>query len=446
MKLTNRLPVTDEDCFYLEHLEMTRGVDIGITDDDLAYVLEDCPNLASAQLSGIPDLTDRTLNVLAYTAMNLRRLDVSGCVEVSDVGVLELAANATRLQVLKLNGVSGLMDPSISTLARSLPHLTELELCDLPLLTAVSVRDIWTFSRKIRRLKLAHCPQLNDRAFPSPPNLASYEPVPPCADDHGVQRQLRPPTWLDTLPPLVLAASQSFSDLHFLDLSYCAKVTDVAIAGIVAYAQRIRHLNLSGCVALTDNAAESVCALGTHLHVLTLAHVELLTDYGIVHIATACTQLKSVDVSRNRRLTDLSLLELVALPHLHRLSAEGLPRLTDVAVLFLAEHASVLERLHLSYCRRISLHAVHVLLRKVSTLEHLSMSGVSSFRRTGVARFSERAPEGYDERREGIFRVFRGQNVHALRDFLDKELTRLREAERRNILFTPRADDSEDLY
>ena len=51
------------------------------------------------------------------------------------------------LQWLHVNGVAGLTDPSISAVARSCSRMLELELCDLPLLSALSLRDVWMFSR-----------------------------------------------------------------------------------------------------------------------------------------------------------------------------------------------------------------------------------------------------------------------------------------------------------
>jgi F-box and leucine-rich repeat protein GRR1 len=60
---------------------------------------------------------------------------------------LELTNKSLPLQWLILNGAKGLTDPSISAVAKTCSRLIELELCDLPLLTPVSVRDIWSYSR-----------------------------------------------------------------------------------------------------------------------------------------------------------------------------------------------------------------------------------------------------------------------------------------------------------
>ncbi|OSX59493.1 hypothetical protein POSPLADRAFT_1150094 [Postia placenta MAD-698-R-SB12] len=440
MSFVNRLPLTIASCYEVVHLELTRDEDHGIIDDDLAHIIPWCPNLETVRLTGIPDLTDRTVILLARTASQLLELDISGCIHITDTAILELAKLATDLEAVKLNGLATLTDPSISALARSLTELSELEICNLPLITPLTIRAIWTFSAGLKRLKVAHCTHLTDKAFPYPPPLSANQD--PSRSSNGT----RPSTWLDDLPQLEFSPGHKLSDLRLLDLSYCVQLTDIAIAGIVAYAPRIQHLNLSGCMALSDSAAEAIATLGSHLNELTMPRLGSLTDRGVVSIVRTCTQMKSVDVSFNSRLTDLAVMELATLQHLQRLSVVGLKHLTDNAVLFLAEHTPTLERLHISRCRQLGLDALHVVLRKLGKLEHLSVSAVPALKRRGVERFSERPPPLYHEDKHGIYRVYRGENIHSLRRFLDKELGRLREAEEKNIVFVPRADDSTDLY
>lgn len=52
----------------------------------------------------------------------------------------------------------------------------------------------------------------------------------------------------------------------------------------------------------------------------------------------------------------------------------------------------------------------------------------------------------YDSDLKAAFFVFNGPNVRALRNFLDKEALRQREAEANNIPFASRSDDRLDLY
>ncbi|KAF9006583.1 hypothetical protein BDQ17DRAFT_1389376 [Cyathus striatus] len=438
IRITDRLPVEVE-YRSIRHL-ILQSPSEKISDDQLAHVLASCPHLETVILSGVPDTTDRTIVLLAENAVNLQGLNLSGCTQVTDVGVLDVTNKSPPLQWLQLNGVVGLTDPSISAIAKTCSRLTELELCDLPLLTPVSVRDIWSFSRKLRTLRLAHCPLLTDKAFPSP--LTSLPPVDP---DGEKPLPHRPITWLEGLPPLIL--HHSADNLRHLDLTACKNLTDDGIEGIVSHAPRIQTLIVAGCSELTDRAIESVCKLGDHLDTLILAHVANITDRSIVRLARSCANIRCIDVAFCRHLTDLSVIELASLNSLRRLSLMRVHKLTDNAVFALAEHATGLERLHLSYCDCLSLDALHLLLKRLENLQHFVATGVRSFiKRKGIKRFSEVPPPNSDPNQQAAFRVFAGENIERLRRFLDKEEKRKREAEARSIPFIPRSDDSLDLY
>ncbi|KAJ7682629.1 hypothetical protein DFH06DRAFT_1161692 [Mycena polygramma] len=409
MMRIERLPTKDE-YRRVRHLVL-QELDSGTapTDDELAAVFSECPHLETVVLSAVPATTDRTIVLLAENAINLQGIDLSGCHEVTDIAVFELAAKSLPLQWIQLNW-------TIIALAKTCSRLTVMELCDLPLLSALSVRDIFTYSRKLRTLRLARCSLLTDKAFP-----AGYEkPLPP-----------PPTTWLDELPPLILR--HTADNLRILDLSFITGITDAAIEGIVSHAPKIQHLRF-------------ICKLGAHLDVLMLAHVSNITDRGVVKLARACTNLRCIDVGFCRNLTDMSVFCLAELRGIRRLSLVRVHKLTDIAVFALAEHAVDLERLNLSYCDRLTLEATHLLLKRLVRLQNLSATGIPSFKRPGVHRFSDPPPEDYDGDQQAAYHVFSGDGVGGLRKFLNKEEQRWRESEARNIPFVARSDDGLELY
>ncbi|KIY67959.1 RNI-like protein [Cylindrobasidium torrendii FP15055 ss-10] len=436
IKVADRLPKQDE-LRRVRHL-IIRKKSAGIMDDELAVALAHCPQLESVVLSGVPSLTDRTIVTLASHANNLMGLDLSGCQNVTDIGILDVVSQALPLQWVMLNRVSGLTDPAISAISRSCSRLIELELCYLPLLSPLSVRDIWTYSRKLRTLRLAYCRMLTDQAFPStldipPSKYDSYEkPLP-----H------RPVTLFEELPPLVL--THQADNLRILDIAYC-NITDDAIEGIVHHAPRIQTLNLSGCQLLTDRALDAVATLGGHLDVLILAHVPNISDLGVVNFTRNCVNLRCVDVSFCRHLTDMSVFELASLECLRRLSLVRVHHLTDLGLSAIAEQAKSLERLHIDYCDKLTLDGVHLALKSLQNLEHLTATGIPSLRRKGIKRFSDPPPSNLDVDQAAAFFVFNQEKVKSLTAFLTKEEMRRREAEAMNISFSPRSDDLLDLY
>ncbi|KAG5221572.1 SCF E3 ubiquitin ligase complex F-box protein [Salix suchowensis] len=225
---------------------------------------------------GAPELSDRSLILLAETSSNLQGLGLSDCRNITDVGILELTTKSLPLQWVHLNGVLCLTDPSISAIAKTCAKLSELDLRGLPLLTPLSIRDVWTYSRKLRSLRLARCTLLTDKAFPS--HLGASEgslglteeekPLPP-----------RPTTWIDKLPPLMLA--HSADNLRVLDISYCDKITDDAV---------------EVCRNLTDMSIFELASLSS-LRRLNLTRVHKLTDIAVHTLAEHAIFLESLRIS-----------------------------------------------------------------------------------------------------------------------------------------------------
>lgn len=146
LTVTDRLP-TPEEYHILQALIIRKSATrTRIGDVQLFNVVQQCPYLERVVLSGVPDTSDKTIVTLAEQAVDLESIDITGCSQVTDVGVMELVTQSP-LQSVKVNGVTGLTDPSISAIAKSCARLVELELADLPLISPISVRDIWSYSR-----------------------------------------------------------------------------------------------------------------------------------------------------------------------------------------------------------------------------------------------------------------------------------------------------------
>ncbi|KIM68850.1 hypothetical protein SCLCIDRAFT_13584 [Scleroderma citrinum Foug A] len=436
--IINRLPKDmEERCF-------ARGIIIedkttGITDEDIYTEILSCRNLKSLVVTGVPDMSDRTIVELARMIPGLQGLNVNGCKFVSDVSILELVAKAPPLEYLYVGGGVVLTDPVVCAIAKTFLKLLELDLSDGPLVSPVSVRDVWTFSRKLTRLSLARCPLLTDAAFPCRIKERGKKPAP---EDKPLPH--RPWTWIGGLEPLMLR--HTAVDMRVLDLSGLTEMTDEAIAGVMVHCPSLVTLSLAGCTKLTDDALESVSTLGVSLQWLNLAHVPQITDSGIMKLARECTDLRSIDLAFCRQLTDLAVMELAGLKNLVRLVLVRVQKLTDNAVDYLADHTPSLQRLHLSYCDRITLKSLHHLVSRNRGLEHLTATGMPAARRRGLGRFSDPPPETWPPDQKAVFRVFSGGHVRGLARFLDKERVRREQSERQNIPFVARSDDRMDLY
>ena len=311
MKLLNRLPHTAEDYQDLEVISFDPRIEHGTSDDELDKVLPDCFDIKEAYLSGIHDLSDRTLIHLGEYTDELRVLDVSGCQYIGPLGIRELAARATKLQVLRVESVWTMTDPVITNVVRTLGHLTELDLSDLPLITPHSVREIWTFSKQLYSLKLSRCKNLTDKAFPSPlPTESTFRlggrrslvvpPAPASAPAQPKQPDGASATstsWVNNLPPLILPSHHILHHLQHVDISHCTRLTDDAIAGLIEHAPHITELNVAGCVNMTNRIMQSISRVADHLGNLDVSYCCHITDDGINKVVRNCPRLQSINVS-----------------------------------------------------------------------------------------------------------------------------------------------------
>ncbi|KAI0065874.1 RNI-like protein, partial [Artomyces pyxidatus] len=383
-----------------------------LSDDVIARTLPFFPNLVAIDLSGVESVTDRTVLALADNCHNLQGINLLGCKKVTSVSVRALAENCPLLRRVKLSGLVELTNESVSELAIKSSLLLEVDLNGCKKISDQAVRDVWTHSVNMREMRLSQCTELTDTAFPAPPNPRE----PPASGLNPFPNSAASKVTALDLPPLRLP--RTFEHLRMLDLTNCLNITDDAVEGIVQFAPRIRNLVLSKCNQLTDRAVESICMLGKHLHYLHLGHASAITDRSVKTLARACTRLRYIDLANCNLLTDMSVFELASLPKLRRIGLVRVSNLTDEAIYALGDRHATLERVHLSYCDQITVMAIHFLLQKLHKLNHLSLTGVPTFRRQELQQFCRTPPTDFNTTQRAQFCVYSGDGVVKLRRYL----------------------------
>lgn len=130
----------------------------------------------------------------------------------------------------------------------------------------------------------------------------------------------------------------------------------------------------------------------------------------------------------------MSVHELCGLHKLRRIGLVRVNNLTDEAVYSLAERASTLERIHLSYCDQITVIAIHFLLDHLHKLTHLSLTGIPAFRQAELQQFcrpppsvsniflnsgsTNPLPQDFNTSQRSAFCVYSGKGVSELRTYL----------------------------
>ncbi|GAA5914272.1 hypothetical protein JCM6882_003677 [Rhodosporidiobolus microsporus] len=445
-------------CRRIERLTLTGCK--GLTSAAMVALLSQSKRLIALDLSDVENVDDAVLEAMAKNCPKLQGLNMSGCARITDRGLEQLALGCPALRRIKLRKCESITDVPIILLSLHCPLLLEVDLAGCSAITSLSVMQLLRTSRALRELSLLGCGALTDEGFPDAETLqllaspasaeASYLPPLPFREDgssihlipssealpsassaNGTTPTARPPIDLSTklltttshlLPiPLPLRggpALKPFDHLRYLDVTSCAQLTDASVAGIVKYAPRLRNLILAKCVRLTDEAIYAICGVGKHLHYLHLGHVGSITDRAVIALARACTRLRYIDLACCNNLTDLSVTELAAnLPRLKRIGLVRVTSITDASLQSLHARTS-LERIHLSYCDNLSVAAVNDMLQSLPRLTHLSLTGVSAFRKRALQVFCRPPPRDFNDHQRRSFCVFSGRGVQDLRKFL----------------------------
>lgn len=213
-----------------------------------------------------------------------------------------------------------------------------------------------------------------------------------------------------------------YQQLRLVDLTGISLLSDVAIDILVQAAPKIKSLVLNKCSRITDHGVLAISRLGRYLHFLHLGHCSHITDTSIQRLALVCPRLRYLDLASCTNITDASVAELAQ--HLSKLKRIGLvkcSRITDTAIHALANHARIassIERIHLSFCTRLSVQAITELLSKCQRLNHLSLTHVPSFIREDLQQFCRSPPKDFTEPQRNAFCVYSGVGVQHLKDYL----------------------------
>lgn len=113
---------------------------------------------------------------------------------------------------------------------------------------------------------------------------------------------------------------------------------------------------------------------------LTAPDCSLLGDVSVVALATYLPKLRRIGLVKVRDLPGLTINQQVT-------------NVTNTAIQSLAQRSATLERVHLSYCEKITVPAVAYLLNRLPHLTHLSVTGIAAFRTPELQQFCRMAPE-----------------------------------------------------
>jgi hypothetical protein len=150
-------------CPHLAFLDLT-GIH-GLTDDLVALLLQQSPNLQGLSIKNGRRLTAATLQALTPSHSNLNSLDVGGCFNITVADLLKVVPHMTALKQLHASGV-GWTDDALERLVQIRSDWTALSFGFSVDLTAARVRQhLHTCCDTLKSLALPFCEFLVDNAL-----------------------------------------------------------------------------------------------------------------------------------------------------------------------------------------------------------------------------------------------------------------------------------------
>lgn len=294
-----------------------------VTDDGIEILAKNCIYLRSLDLSGCPNVRDRS--VFAMGALHgLEEVALDGCCEVTDEAARHLFTSATNLTSLSIKGCSSLTEKGLSYMHETVVpwgmrrHYNCAELATFRIGSNTYVSD------KFIMVLTAVCPRLRILEVEACPLIGGDEAMGKVGG-LGELADLR----LDSLQRVSdQGIRQFFSDqpkrlLTHLSLTGCTKVTDVSLKCIAKNARSLRQLRLDRNVSVTDRGLGYLSKGLTSLTVLQATHLGMVSDEGVRLIGRRCLRLTDLDVSYCMRFSGTSFPALRRLRGLETLGLSG---------------------------------------------------------------------------------------------------------------------------
>lgn len=258
--------------------------------------------LVHINVSGLLEINNSTMEIIARCCLHLQHLNVSWCRKVTTSGLHKVVQSCPKLKDLRAGEIKGFND---SIFLLSLFETNRLE-----------------------RLVVCRCDDLDDESLKL--LIQGRDPeIDPLTD-----RPMVPPRILrhidfsrcDNLTDLgIQSLAHNVPHLCGLQLTLLA-VTDASLTTLLPTIPNLTHLDLEELEDLTNvtlqNLATSPCAL--RLQHLNASYCESFSDTGMLPLIKACPSLHSL-IMDNTRISDLSLVEAAAQLRLRDRACPTLP-------------------------------------------------------------------------------------------------------------------------
>ena len=332
-------------CPKLNRLDI--GMNQSLSKETLLTVAKNTTNLQSIEIDnfGLGNVTDKALVLLMQRNPHLRHVKIEFCQEVSAATFVQIPVYCPHLESLYLCNYESLPaevfvsilegckalkklafvacdsvdDAVVKKIAQCCPLLTHLELTEsAATFSAEALLALFTSCTQLEYLNLEdnvgteldeatlralgkNCPHLHTLLL----NKCSFTEsgLAQLATFCTTLRRLEAVS-TDTSDAGLTAILSANKLLEYLNLSYCTKLTDTAMAAMAKHCGKLKHLRLESCTGITSNGFLCVPPGCKRLQEVWLSRNVFVNNKCITALAQHCPRLEFLRANECKKVTD----------------------------------------------------------------------------------------------------------------------------------------------
>ncbi|XP_065850977.1 uncharacterized protein [Euphorbia lathyris] len=281
------------------------------------------------------------------------------------------ACDTSNLSVLQLDQCGRciadyILPATLARSSRSMPALIALSLSGACRLTDIGLGSLLSAAPALKSINLSQCSLLTSFGIGT---LAQS------LGSHLQELYIDDCQSLDV--KLILPALKKLEHLEVLSLAGMQAVRDDFVREFVGVrGHNMKELVLSDCTNLTDSCIKVIAETCPGLRSLDLVNLYKLTDATLGYLANSCQQIQTLKFCRNTFSDEAiaAFLETSGEP-LKELSLNNVAEVGNNTALALARRSRNLEKLDLSWCRKLRDEAVGLIVDSCSSLKVLKLFG-----------------------------------------------------------------------
>ena len=335
---------------------------VGIDDEPLKKVFENCTHLVHISLRSLPRVTNRSAVFLGKFMTSVETLDFSDSPNITGSIMNEVAQTCPNFRVGKADGCYTIDDVPMITMGRVCKSIQELSLKNCIKITSLAIRGMAHKCKNLTALNFEGCIRIDDAALAGLSEKGAFPNM----------RRLNF-TSCDMLGSQgVTELSMAHPQLEQLRIGRCTQVNETAIRRISRMCTSLTDLSLEACVGCNIDSTSQICKSLLQLEVLSLANCPLVDDTAVSVLASNQCFLVDLDLSGCKMITD-KVVQGIARNNtgLKSLKLYGCPRLGDKSCTQVGASCPVLEVFSVAISNFVTDHGIMQIVTGCPLLKEL---------------------------------------------------------------------------